>query len=338
MITSFAPQDTLRQKVFIRQDSIKQSADSSVNKDLVTGDSAIPVKTVYFGPILKIENTDTTSVCSRNPIADVTFFDTTNIVPRIDGRIIQNFPFVFTENNRKLFEETKADFVSHLKSGKELPSDHFHYDWGLPLILLSAFIYGVIKAESGKYFMEIFKFISFRSINESASRDIGALFHWQSTLFNLASFFNISLFAFFSVIWYEAIPLDGKKLIYWLISLGIIISVFTIRHFICNITGFLSGEKEIFREYILCIYLSYRIMGLGLLILTVLILYAVNIPVDILFYSGFSLVALSYVIRVSRLFLIFINRHVSIFYLILYLCALEILPVVIIIKYVTGLV
>jgi hypothetical protein len=45
-----------------------------------------------------------------------------------------------------------------------------------------------------------------------------------------------------------------------------------------------------------------------------------------------------YLIRVIRLIIIFLNRNISIFYLILYLCALEILPVLIVIKYFTGLV
>jgi len=100
----------------------------------------------------------------------------------------------------------------------------------------------------------------------------------------------------------------------------------------------MSGEKEIFSEYLVGIYQYYRLAALFLLIISVMVLYTVFLPKNVLFYVGFSFVALLYVIRVLRLFLIFINRHVSIFYLILYLCALEILPVVIIIKYVTGLV
>ena len=47
---------------------------------------------------------------------------------------------------------------------------------------------------------------------------------------------------------------------------------------------------------------------------------------------------LMYSIRVIRLLIIFLNRNISIFYLILYLCALEILPVLIVVKYFTGLV
>jgi len=41
--------------------------------------------------------------------------------------------------------------------------------------------------------------------------------------------------------------------------------------------------------------------------------------------------------RIIKLFSIFLNRNISILYLILYLCALELLPVVVLIKYFAGL-
>ncbi|HEY5125103.1 MAG TPA: DUF4271 domain-containing protein [Ignavibacteria bacterium] len=338
MIEGFVIQDTLKQKVFVRQDTIKQFPDSSTHKNEASGDSAHRIESIHFKSVEIIQNTDTGSCCHRNSITDVTFNDSANIVTRIDESLLQNFPFVFTGINRKILEETKADLVKHLKSGDELPPDLLHNDWVLPVILLTVLIYGVIKAETFKFFRGVFKFISFRGINESASRDIGTLFNWQSTLFNLASFINISIFAFFSSLWNNILPSGWNGFIYWLIFFAIIISALTLRHFVCIITGNLSGEKEVFHEYLVVIYQVYRIAGLYLLAITVLILYTSLIPVNILFYAGFSLIALLYLIRVFRLFLIFINRHVSIFYLILYLCALEILPVVILLKYVTGLV
>jgi len=73
-------------------------------------------------------------------------------------------------------------------------------------------------------------------------------------------------------------------------------------------------------------------------LVALLILYTTLFPAKVYFSIGFYAIGILYAARVLRLFLIFINRHVSIFYLILYLCALEILPVVILVKYVTGLV
>ncbi len=284
--------------------------------------------------MINIENPDTLSLCFRNSIAN----DSTNFFSRPDAYQSGMFPFVFTAVNKKLQEELKADLVKHLKNGDELPADLFHNDWVLPVIMLTVFLYGIVYSESVRFFKGILKFATLGGINENVSRDMGGLFHWQSTLFNLASFVNISLFVFLTALWYDFMPFELPRIVHWIISFGIIISALTIRHLICIVVGNLSGKTDLFREYLVGIYQAYRLVGVLLLLIATLILYTNFIPLNILFYMGFSVVALLYLIRIFRLFLIFINRHVSIFYLILYLCALEILPVVIIIKYVTGLV
>jgi hypothetical protein len=311
--------------------------DSSLHKNDGQPDSSLLPRVVHLHPVVKSLQNDTALFCKRNSIADVTFRDSANLITRIDKNHLQDFPYVFAEINRKIFEEKKADLIRNLRSGDELPPEIFHTDWSLPVILLTVLIYGVIKAESVKFFKGILKFVSLRGINESASRDKGVLFQWQSTLFNLASFMSISLFTFLTTRWYNILP-EGKGFIYWFISFFIIITALTLRHFICVIIGNISDEKEIFREYLVSIYQGYRLAGLFLLLISVLILYTTVMPVNILFHAGFVVVALLYFIRAFRLFLIFINRHVSIFYLILYLCALEILPVVIIVRYITELV
>jgi hypothetical protein len=319
-------QDAIPQKTVVQQDTIKQLSDSTVPRQ--------PVRVVHFQPVISPDNTDTTSVCFRNSIAN----DSINYFSSGDVNQMQNFPFVFTAINKKIQEEIKADLFKHLRNGNELPVSLFHNDWVLPVILITVFLYGVIYAESVRFFKGIMKFATLGGINESVSRDMGGLFQWQSTLFNLASFINISIFAFLTALRYDLIPADGKRTVYWLISIGIIISALTLRHLMCIIIGNLSGGAEIFREYLIGIYQAYRLGGVFLLGISILILYTTFIPVNILFYAGFSVAALLYFIRILRLLLIFIKRRVSIFYLILYLCALEILPVVIIIKYVTGLV
>ncbi len=275
-----------------------------------------------------------TTFCYRNSIA----VDSTNFFSGKEVSQIQGFPFEFTTINRKIQEEVRADLVRHLKTGTELAKDPFQNDWMLPVILLTVFLYGVVYSESIKFFRGIIKFATLGGINEPVSRDMGGLFQWQSTLFNLASFVNISLFAFLTALWYGFVPFEAKKTVYWLISLGVIIAALTVRHVVCIVVGNMSGEAEVFREYLLGVYSSYRLAGVFLLIDIALILYTTFIPLKILFFAGFAIMGLLYFIRIFRLFLIFINRHVTIFYLILYLCALEILPVVVIIKYVTGLV
>ena len=137
MINDFSIQDTIKQKLPVRPDTTSHLSDSLQPKKNISTDSEHHVNTILFQPVVKTQKTDTSTVCSRNSIADVTFYDTTNIIRSINNSYMQDFPFVFTRINRKIMEEKKAELVRHLKAGDKLDSGLFHNDWSLPLIFLT---------------------------------------------------------------------------------------------------------------------------------------------------------------------------------------------------------
>jgi len=285
-----------------------------------------------------IQPDDTTSVCVRNSITDITFYDSNNIVIKKELESSSRFPFLFTEKTRQIQIETRASLIKSLKPGQDLLSQPFHDDWIIGIIFIAAFLFSLIRATSKSMFPEVTRFFLFRGINDPSSRDIGKLFHWQSTLLNLISFLIIALFIYFVASYYNLIPSGISSLFFWLISLGAIIPVVTLRHIVCVTVGEISGEKEVFREYLLDIYQSYRFSALFLFVLVILLSYTMLLPAIWGIISGVTILVIMYLFRVIRLLIIFLNRNISIFYLILYLCALEILPVLIYLKYFTGLV
>jgi hypothetical protein len=181
------------------------------------------------------------------------------------------------------------------------------------------------------------RFFLFRGINDASSRDIGGLFSWQSTILNLASFLIIGLFTYCFALFYDFLPAGITEINGYLISLGIIISAVTLRHLVCLLTGNISEERDVFRDYLAGVYQSYRLSAMILFVVIILLTYTLLLPSQVFLISGIIALGLMYLIRIVRLLIIFINRNISIFYLILYLCALEILPVGITVKYFTGL-
>lgn len=280
---------------------------------------------------------DTTSVCSRNVISDVTFYDSANLVTRIDRTHTIEFPYIFIEKNRSREARTGEVLMKHLKEGKGVPDPLFHDDWIILVILAAAFLYSILRQFSQKFIHEVTRFFFFRGIGDPASRDIGGLFHWESTIINLVSFISLALFAYCSAQFYDLIPSGISGFLFWLISFGIIIVIITLRHGICLITGSLSEEDEAFNEYLITVYQSYRFMALILFVLVILVTYTGLLPPKTIFHLGFFSMAAFYLMRIIRLFLIFIKRNIPILYLILYLCALEFLPVLMTVKYFTGL-
>jgi hypothetical protein len=148
----------------------------------------------------------------------------------------------------------------------------------------------------------------------------------------------LGLCGYVTASYYGAVPGSLPGIVYWLIVTGGIIVSVTARHFVCSLTGMLSDTREVFSEYLITVYQFYHYNAFFLLILTILMLYTTIVPVNVFIIAGIAVAGLLYLIRILRLLIIFINSSISLYYLILYLCALEILPVVISVKYFSGLV
>ena len=335
---SYIQQDTVPRKTIVNHDSIRIKADSTSADNFSQAKESVSQKSITIIQKTIPVNNDTTSVCTRNSIADVTFYDFDNFISRIGYGSYKQFPFVFTEKVRQQQTEEKQQLIKQLKQGADLPANPLHSDWMILIILLCVFLFSLVKKMSGRLSQGFSRFFLFRGINEHVSSDLGGLFHWQSTILNLVSFIIIGLFGYSVASYYEIVPAGFKGIIVWLISLGIISSAVTLRHITCLITGEASGEREAFREYLLGIYQAYRFGAFFLFLIILLIAYTRILPVQGLILTGIIVVGLMYLFRVIMLLIIFLNRNISIFYLILYLCALEILPVLIVIKYITGLV
>ena len=54
------------------------------------------------------------------------------------------------------------------------------------------------------------------------------------------------------------IPSGFKGILIWLIVMGIVSVAVTLRHVVCFLTGLASDSQDVFREYLISVYQSYR--------------------------------------------------------------------------------
>ncbi|MDO9580609.1 MAG: DUF4271 domain-containing protein [Bacteroidales bacterium] len=317
--------------VILQTDSASVILTSEIRDSVILTKALQPKK-------VKFVITDTTSVCCRNNIADITFYNSNNFIPKIGDGPFNRFPFLFTEKNRQTKIDAKTSLIQHLRTGEDLLPQPLHNDWIIGIILIAAFLYSLIRTASKGILQGASRLFQLKGIIDPFSRNNDDIFQWQSTIHNLISFLIIGLFAYCASYYYNFTPFGISGILLWLIFFSIIIVSVTLRHFICVIAGNISGEKDVFKEYLVGIYQSYRFSALFLFVLVILMLYTVILPPSICFIIGSIVLSIIYLIRVTRLLIIFINHNISIFYLILYLCALEILPVLISVKYFTGLI
>jgi len=332
-----------QEQVFQVRDSVKPTADTSVHVLRSTADTvgvadSFPQKKFHSFSIKQIAlPADTTSFCTRNAVSDVTFYDSLNLLTRINETDLNRFPFIFTEKNRNRENALKSVLTKHLKDGKEIPERPFHEDWIILVVLVAAFLYSSIRTFSKNFFPEIIRFFSFRGVGDPVSGDIGEVYHWQSTIVNLISFFNIALFVYCAASYYEFIPAGISGILFWAIAFLSVALIVTLRHLVCFVTGTISGQKQIFNEYMVTVYQLYRYASLIFFVLVILLSYTDLFSAKTIFIIGLTSFLALYLMRIIRLLLIFIKRDVSVLYLILYLCALEFLPVLVTAKYFTGL-
>ena len=327
-------QDTVPARALQLRDSAGVRTDSSFHALSRLAADSVPLPPPRRKIIIPaVEITDTVSVCKRNIIDDVTFYDTANLVTRLYPHHTDRFPYLFTLAGRRIREEAKATLVKQLRPGDKLPDMPLNSDWIILVILFSAFMYTAIRKATGNVIQSLGRYFLFRGINDPSSRDAGGLFTWESTLRNFISFIILGLFAYSAAAWHNSIPASLAGMRFWLVAVLAIIATVTIRHLVCMLTGAISGEREVFAEYLISIYQFYRYSAIFLFAVTIFVSYTAILPLKALFISAAVILGILYLIRVLRLFIIFTNKNISLFYLILYLCALEILPFVISVKY-----
>jgi hypothetical protein len=341
MITGLVTQDTIKPILVIRINTEKLISDSVFRRlDEVPAhireDSARMRRRMTVSsrePVI----TDTTSVCVRNTIADVTFSDSLSFIHQLSHFPPAGFPFQTADKGSLTGRDQSLVIIRDLKDGDILPQKTFHHDWIIAIILLAAYLWLILRSSTRSIFSDLTRFLLFRGITESSSRNTGTLFTWQSTIMNFVAFMVIGLFGYCVGEYYSFIPAGFSHFLFMLISLLLVILSITSRHLICVAAGNLSGQYEIFNEYLMTIYQSYRFSSVILFGIVIMLVYSSVFSSEVYFIMGAIVLIIFYLYRVSRLLIIFIKRNISILYLILYLCALEILPVFILIKYFTGL-
>ncbi len=119
---------------------------------------------------------------------------------------------------------------------------------------------------------------------------------------------------------------------------GAIILTYLVKIIGIRFLGFLFEMKEAAQEYIYNIVLFNKTLGLILFPIALCLAYADQVPQSWLVWAGFVSWAIVLLYRIIRLSWIGLSiRKVSIFYIILYLCTLEILPFVVIVKVLVGM-
>ena len=215
-----------------------------------------------------------------------------------------------------------------------IPREAFNlaHAWHFFLLVGLTVLIAWIRIYYQKRYLGVFKKTVFAKYRPAINRDdrIGP------DLYNLA--LNIVFILSFGFFLYQAdqfynlnaINLQGPLLlIFYCLT---VLVIYTVKMLVNNFNGFVFDVEILMREYTDYIYLNLKTLGLIVLPLNVLITYTDKEYIYIFFILFYVLYGVFWLLRIITGMLYGISANISLSYLFLYLCTLEILPVLLLLK------
>lgn len=206
------------------------------------------------------------------------------------------------------------------------------FDW-ITLILIASFLLlGWIRLFNKKYLGSVIK--SSLSYQESNTfyREKNSFMEKASFMLNVLFISNISVFViqlkhFFGI---EMSPIEDYML--YLIVFGSLISLYILRALSASFVGYVFLKQKIFSEYFHNVNIYTKNTGIFLFPIVISLQFLSYDYLAFIVYVGIAFITLMYLLHVVRSFQIINRKNISIFYMILYLCAFEFAPFLIIYK------
>ncbi len=202
--------------------------------------------------------------------------------------------------------------------------------WPSIILTISVLILAFIRAFGINRFNQIYKSLfSYYSANEVV-RDEKVFFHRVNLGLFLIFLFTTSLLIYSVSIRYGRLDVG---LLLFLQIVGLVILSYALKFLFNALLAIIFSQVEILPSYSYNLLLYNYLLGL-LLIPAIALMYFSHIASHtILFYIIIPLILISLIIRFMRFFVMGISFKVSFLYIILYICTLEILPLVVLGKF-----
>jgi hypothetical protein len=235
-------------------------------------------------------------------------------------------------DNPPVEKETHTELRSPSDLG-ETRSHDLRPDWLFGIIIGSLVLLAWLKLFYHKFLDQMMQSVTNHQLSVKLLRDQNIFSKRVAIALNLNFVFIGGAFVYLIFGYYNLRPFLLNDILSYLSYSACLIILLIVRHVVLHITGHLFDNHHVFREYLHQIFLIYKNLGIYLIILVIGLAY-VREDLRIYFiYLGVILVFSAYLLRLFKGVRILMNKDVFIFYLILYLCTLEIFPFLILYRF-----
>ena len=361
------PQDTIRQDT-LRPDSSVQISDTSeptqsVIKDTLEQGSPSEPETANIDSIGETKKQQTQAeqqktfqkkpvdvqkktIPEEAPDSISVLFDITGsteipVLEKINDHpsyinFLYNIPAIKPDKkDNKVYENTRETTHTHTEQPSPNPikiesevQQAQSFDW-ISYLIIALFIFlGWTRIFFKRYFNTLFKSFHFINYAEELYQEKSSLTIRGATFLNGVYFIVLGLFSLQTInYFYPAISIADYKI--FLLSLGFFAAWYIWNAFFKQFIGSVFQKLNVFTEYFYNYNIYRKIAGIVLFPIILINQYIQEELAIYFIYAGIIIFIIIYLVHILRGLQTFIKNKVSIFYLILYLCALEFLPLLV---------
>ncbi|MCF6356562.1 MAG: DUF4271 domain-containing protein [Draconibacterium sp.] len=233
--------------------------------------------------------------------------------------------------SRYIQPKEKAKLVSSVKvenKNLELPireKNSLNTDWITILLLLVVILFASVRISYSSYVTHLFQSLLSYSTSFRLFRERNYPLSHGAFRLDIIFYFTFSVFIY-QVINTFQLELTNENLTIYVVGLVLILGYFILKKIIYFVVGLAFESVSETNEYLFNMDSFNRTLGIVLFPVVVLINYYPSENPLFMVFTGIFIVAVFYAFLLQRGIYILLQKHFSIFYLFLYLCTLEFLP------------
>jgi len=225
--------------------------------------------------------------------------------------------------NRTLFQPIKRHNITPLKQYGDMLSI---------LIIISVVLTGLLRIWAIKFLRELFNAAFFAQAASKMYSSVNMRNSKPSFVLSVLFVFNTGIFIFESLTFYQQTIWGQEGVLLLLLLWGMILLFTLIKNSLYRFTGFVFDKGLVVGEYLFNASLLSKVFAIALVPIIAFIPYVNLWLVPNLIKIGALMFIILYILQLIRGSRIFLQNTFSVFYMFLYFCALEILPLVILYK------
>lgn len=230
-----------------------------------------------------------------------------------------------------------SQHITHIEKGESVPEPQLmikpplRADWFLAVLTISLLIAGFVRLNWGRYLNNMLQSIVFPNAMGKLEGSNVSNFY-PSFVLGCLFYLNTSIFIFQILTLSDRSFLGFNSILIIPVVFAFLLILFSLKILAYKIVGHIFETKNLIRDYLFGASTMSKAYGILLLPIIVFIPFVDENIQSLLVKTGLGIFILLYLMQIARGVRIILSNTFSVYYIILYLCGLEILPLTILFK------